>query len=127
MRFAWQAWITSAVASRLARANAWGEPHGEDSAAQRLAALEARARHHRVQAGGITLRIAEAEAPQGRLRMQLIGYENTTIKDGLMNPVSTIRYKASDGLEIEAIVTMPRLRAGPGSSLGSMPASVAAP
>ena len=27
------------------------------------------------EAGGITLRIAEAEAPQGRLRMQLIGYE----------------------------------------------------
>ena len=27
------------------------------------------------EAGGITLRIAEAEAPQGRVRMQLIGYE----------------------------------------------------
>ncbi|HCF24111.1 MAG TPA: hypothetical protein DER67_00965 [Novosphingobium sp.] len=45
-------------------------------------------------------------------QMQLIGHENATIKDGLMNPVSAIRYKASDGLEIEAVVTMPRLRAG---------------
>jgi dienelactone hydrolase len=44
--------------------------------------------------------------------MQLIGWENTTIKDGLMNPVEAVRYKASDGLEIEAIVTRPRLRAG---------------
>ncbi|HEX4847736.1 MAG TPA: alpha/beta fold hydrolase [Novosphingobium sp.] len=45
-------------------------------------------------------------------QMQLIGYDNATIKDGLMNPVSTVRYKASDGLEIEAVVTTPRLRAG---------------
>lgn len=45
-------------------------------------------------------------------QMQLIGYENATIKDGLMNPVKLVRYKASDGLEIEAVVTMPRLRAG---------------
>ena len=47
-------------------------------------------------------------------QMQLIGYENTQIKDGLMNPVEAIRYKASDGLEIEAVVTRPRLRAGQG-------------
>jgi dienelactone hydrolase len=47
-------------------------------------------------------------------KMQLIGWENTTIKDGLMNPVEAIRYKASDGLEIEAAVTRPRLRAGQG-------------
>ena len=45
-------------------------------------------------------------------KMQLIGYENATLKDGVMNPVSLIRYKASDGLEIEAVVTSPRLRAG---------------
>lgn len=44
--------------------------------------------------------------------MQLIGWENTTLKDGLMNPVEMVRYKASDGLEIEAVVTRPRLRAG---------------
>lgn len=47
-------------------------------------------------------------------QMQLIGYASLTIKDGLMNPVEAIRYKASDGLEIEAIVTRPRLRAGQG-------------
>lgn len=47
-------------------------------------------------------------------QMQLIGYENTQIKDGLMNPVEAIRYKASDGLEIEAVITRPRLRAGQG-------------
>lgn len=45
-------------------------------------------------------------------QMQLIGYENAQIKDGLMNPVEAVRYKASDGLEIEAAVTRPRLRAG---------------
>jgi dienelactone hydrolase len=46
--------------------------------------------------------------------LQLLGYENTTIRDGRMNPVAMIRYKASDGLEIEAVVTRPRLRAGQG-------------
>jgi prolyl oligopeptidase PreP (S9A serine peptidase family) len=45
-------------------------------------------------------------------KLQLIGHENTTIKDGVMNPVEMVRYKASDGLEIEAAVTRPRLRAG---------------
>lgn len=45
-------------------------------------------------------------------KMRLIGWENTTLKDGLLNPVEAIRYKASDGLEIEAVVTRPRLRAG---------------
>lgn len=48
------------------------------------------------------------DAPTGKLR--LIGSESTAIKDGLLNPVEAIRYKASDGLEIEAIVTRPRLR-----------------
>ncbi|MFA9201621.1 MAG: alpha/beta hydrolase family protein [Cypionkella sp.] len=43
-------------------------------------------------------------------KMRLIGSESTAIKDGLLNPVEAIRYKASDGLEIEAIVTRPRLR-----------------
>lgn len=45
-------------------------------------------------------------------KMQLIGYVNNTIKDGRMNPIESIRYRASDGLEIEAFVTRPRLRAG---------------
>ncbi|MBD3729129.1 MAG: S9 family peptidase [Sphingomonadales bacterium] len=42
----------------------------------------------------------------------LIGYESDKVKDGLLNPVEAIRYKASDGVEIEAIVTKPRLRQG---------------
>ncbi len=46
--------------------------------------------------------------------MKAIGYESETLKDGLMNPVEAIRYKASDGLDIQAIVTKPRLRAGQG-------------
>lgn len=49
------------------------------------------------------------DAPTGKLRV--IGHESAVIKDGLLNPVEAIRYKASDGLEIEAIVTRPRLRA----------------
>ncbi len=44
--------------------------------------------------------------------MSLVGYENGAVKDGGLNPVEAIRYKASDGIEIEAIVTRPRLRAG---------------
>lgn len=44
--------------------------------------------------------------------MSLIGYESDTIKDAMLNPVEAVRYKASDGIEIEAIVTKPRLRAG---------------
>jgi acetyl esterase/lipase len=40
----------------------------------------------------------------------LIGWRDEALKDARMNPVSTVRYKASDGLEIEAVVTMPRHR-----------------
>lgn len=43
-------------------------------------------------------------------KMRLIGSESTRLKDGLLNPVEAMRFKASDGLEIEAIVTRPRLR-----------------
>ena len=39
-------------------------------------------------------------------------YANDTLKDEMMNPVSVVRYTASDGKPIEAILTMPRLRAG---------------
>lgn len=40
----------------------------------------------------------------------LIGWRDEALKDAHMNPVSTVRYKASDGMEIEAVVTMPRHR-----------------
>jgi dipeptidyl aminopeptidase/acylaminoacyl peptidase len=41
-----------------------------------------------------------------------LGFINHTIGDKVLNPVRTIRYKASDGKEIEAVLTMPRHRAG---------------
>ena len=42
----------------------------------------------------------------------LLGYVNGSIKDGKLNPVSAMTYKASDGLPIQAIVTTPRGRVG---------------
>ena len=45
-------------------------------------------------------------------KFSLIGHASDALGDGKLNPVKTIRYKASDGLEIEAILTTPRLRAG---------------
>ena len=44
--------------------------------------------------------------------MSRLGWINNTIADRHLNPVRTIRYKASDGKEIEAVLTMPRHRAG---------------
>jgi dipeptidyl aminopeptidase/acylaminoacyl peptidase len=41
-----------------------------------------------------------------------IGYTNNTLREMELNPVSALRYKASDGEEIEAIVTYPRHRMG---------------
>lgn len=40
----------------------------------------------------------------------LLGYRNLELKDMALNPVKSIRYDARDGVEIEAIVTMPRLK-----------------
>lgn len=42
--------------------------------------------------------------------MQIIGHFSDGLKDMELNPVSTFRYKASDGEEIEAIITRPRHR-----------------
>lgn len=44
--------------------------------------------------------------------MTRIAYYNDTLKDSKLNPVSVIRYPASDGKKIEAVLTMPRHRAG---------------
>lgn len=41
-----------------------------------------------------------------------IAYANDTLKNAQLNPVSVVRYPASDGKSIEAILTMPRHRAG---------------
>jgi dipeptidyl aminopeptidase/acylaminoacyl peptidase len=42
----------------------------------------------------------------------LLGWVNSVIKDRSLNPVTTIHYKASDGKDIEAVLTMPRHRVG---------------
>lgn len=44
--------------------------------------------------------------------MGRFAYGNDTLKDAMLNPVSTVRYPASDGKQIEAVLTMPRHRAG---------------
>lgn len=41
-----------------------------------------------------------------------IGWVNGDLKDMALNPVSTIRYKASDGKTIAAVLTLPRLKQG---------------
>lgn len=41
-----------------------------------------------------------------------IGWTNNAVEDAELNPVKAMRYTASDGVEIEMIVTMPRHRAG---------------
>lgn len=43
-------------------------------------------------------------------KISLLGWTNPAIKDGGMNPVKTMRYKASDGESIEAFLTFPRHR-----------------
>jgi len=41
-----------------------------------------------------------------------LAWYSDTLKNAMLNPVSTVRYTASDGKSIEAILTMPRHRAG---------------
>lgn len=43
-------------------------------------------------------------------KMQLLGWFHPILKDAELNPTESIRYKASDGMEIEAVVTYPRHR-----------------
>jgi dienelactone hydrolase len=43
-------------------------------------------------------------------KMQLLGWFHPILKDAELNPTDSIRYKASDGMEIEAVVTYPRNR-----------------
>ena len=44
--------------------------------------------------------------------LKRIGWVNNELKDMKLNPVRTIRYKAGDGLEISAVLTLPRLKPG---------------
>jgi dipeptidyl aminopeptidase/acylaminoacyl peptidase len=43
-------------------------------------------------------------------KLTVLGYVHPEIKDGGMNPTETIRYTASDGMQIPAVVTYPRHR-----------------
>lgn len=43
-------------------------------------------------------------------KLALIGHANPTLKDMHLNPVSTVRYRARDGKDIEAVLTLPRLK-----------------
>lgn len=65
------------------------------------------------------LAVGGADAPGGCFiyrrsenSMELLGYNNRTIKMRRMHPVRTIRYKARDGLEIAAVLTVPAGRKG---------------
>lgn len=44
--------------------------------------------------------------------MRLLGWLNNAIKDAPLNPTSTIKYQASDGKAIEAVLTIPRHKQG---------------
>ena len=48
------------------------------------------------------------DVPTGSFR--LLGWSRSQIKDGKVNPVSYMSYKASDGMAIKMVVTMPRHR-----------------
>jgi dipeptidyl aminopeptidase/acylaminoacyl peptidase len=67
----------------------------------------------------VVVNVAKAGAPGGYYvydtrsgGLGLLGWVSQAIQDKPLNPTSTIRYKASDGKEIEAVLTMPRHRAG---------------
>ena len=60
------------------------------------------------------VKVGGADAPGGYFiygradnSMTMLGYTNATIKMRRMHPVRTIRYKARDGLEIAAVLTLP--------------------
>lgn len=66
----------------------------------------------------ILMRIAKVNAPGGYYlfdtetgNLNLVGWAHPVLKDFELNPTNSVRYKASDGLEIEAVVTYPRHRA----------------
>ena len=55
------------------------------------------------------------------VRMDRIAWNNTTLKNRTLSPVSTVEYKARDGTAIEAVLTMPRGRPTKGLPLIVMP------
>lgn len=65
----------------------------------------------------LIVKVAKASDPGGYYlydtasgRMQLVGWTHPVLKGASMNPTDTVKYKASDGMEIEAVVTYPRHR-----------------
>lgn len=65
----------------------------------------------------ILMRIAKVNAPGGYYlfdtesgNLNLVGWAHPVIKDFELNPTNSVRYKASDGLEMEAVITYPRHR-----------------
>lgn len=65
----------------------------------------------------LIVRVGETSDPGGYYlydtesgKLQLLGWVHPILQGAKMNPTDTIRYKASDGMEIEAVVTYPRHR-----------------
>ena len=65
----------------------------------------------------ILMQIAKVNAPGGYYlfdtetgNLNLVGWAHPIIKEFELNPTDSVRYKASDGLEIDAVVTYPRHR-----------------
>lgn len=54
-------------------------------------------------------------------KMQLLAYFNSQIKGARLNPVSTINYRARDGLAINAVLTLPKGREAKGLPLIVLP------
>ncbi|KQZ60718.1 hypothetical protein ASD67_15520 [Sphingopyxis sp. Root1497] len=67
----------------------------------------------------LVVRVGETSDPGGYYlydtesgKLQLLGWVHPILQGAKMNPTDTVRYKASDGMEIEAVVTYPRHRKG---------------
>ena len=54
-------------------------------------------------------------------KLALLGHANPALKEMSFNPVSTMRFKARDGKEIEAVLTLPRLKSAKALPLIVMP------
>src|SRR3546814_3042469 len=57
----------------------------------------------------------------GALKAEAIGYERPAIGPGQVGPVSTVEYTASDGLEMDGILTLPPGREAKGLPLIMLP------
>lgn len=69
--------------------------------------------------GRAVLRVGSSDAPGAYFlydrpsgSLTQIGYLNPALKLAKLNPVKTVRYKARDGIDIEAVLTLPKKSAG---------------